>query len=104
MKEYSAKEGHGEKEEDEVRLLSFPAHDQTLKRILFYGRNMSRITQVDFHHCGGCGECVRVFPKDAVSVYKGCYAVIDSSVCLKCGMCERVCPAGAVKVVTVKEA
>ena len=44
--------------------------------------------------CVACGVCVKVCPKDAISIYKGCYAVVDEGQCIGCGICEKNCPAG----------
>lgn len=44
--------------------------------------------------CVACGVCVKVCPKDAISIYKGCYAVVDEEQCIGCGICEKNCPAG----------
>lgn len=44
--------------------------------------------------CVACGVCVKVCPKDAISIYKGCYAVVDEEHCIGCGICEKNCPAG----------
>lgn len=35
-------------------------------------------------------------PKDAISIYKGCYAQIDEEKCIGCGICEKNCPAGVI--------
>lgn len=44
--------------------------------------------------CVACGVCVKVCPKNAISIYKGCYAVVDEEQCIGCGICEKNCPAG----------
>ena len=44
--------------------------------------------------CVACGVCVIVCPKDAITIYKGCYAEIDETMCIGCGLCEKNCPAG----------
>ena len=46
--------------------------------------------------CVACGVCVKVCPKDAISIYKGCYAQIDEEKCIGCGFCEKNCPAGVI--------
>ena len=38
--------------------------------------------------CVACGVCVKVCPKDAISIYNGCYAQIDEEKCIGCGICE----------------
>ncbi|MBQ8332196.1 MAG: 4Fe-4S binding protein [Clostridia bacterium] len=59
-----------------------------------------RIAVVDKKRCAACGACLSACPKGAVSVHKGCYAVISADVCVGCGKCEKVGPAGCI---TVKE-
>ena len=46
--------------------------------------------------CVACGVCVKVCPKDAISIYKVCYAQIDEEKCIGCGICEKNCPAGVI--------
>ena len=50
--------------------------------------------------CVACGACRKECPREAISIWKGCYAQIDKEVCVGCGMCEKVCPAGCI---TIKE-
>ncbi|MDD6190628.1 MAG: 4Fe-4S binding protein [Firmicutes bacterium] len=50
--------------------------------------------------CVSCGTCTKVCPPEAVSVYKGCYAVVDRELCVGCGKCAGVCP---VSCITVRE-
>lgn len=46
--------------------------------------------------CVACGVCVSMCPRDAITIYKGCYAVIDEELCIGCGICEKNCPAGVI--------
>lgn len=48
--------------------------------------------------CVACGACGNVCPRDAVSVYKGCYAAVDPAKCIGCGLCSMTCPANAIRV------
>lgn len=45
--------------------------------------------------CSGCGACVTICPKDAITVnldIEGFYtAMVDESSCVSCGMCKKVC-------------
>ena len=47
--------------------------------------------------CNGCGACVQLCPKKAVSLcanFEGfLYSKIDGSLCVNCGLCEKNCPA-----------
>lgn len=47
-------------------------------------------------NCVACGTCIGVCPKQAISVYKGCYAQADREVCVGCGKCSKVCPTGCI--------
>ena len=53
----------------------------------------------DLSICVACGVCVGQCPKGALSVYKGCYAVVDANLCVGCGLCAKACPANAICVV-----
>lgn len=46
-------------------------------------------------NCTGCGSCLNICPKDAISMkLDGDFAfpVIDHDTCIECGLCERSCP------------
>lgn len=53
--------------------------------------------------CLGYGDCVKVCPRDAISVSNG-VAKVDPQKCIGCGMCVRECPNHIIKLVndTVK--
>lgn len=48
--------------------------------------------------CTGCGACVGVCPKKAISMRPDeegfLYPVVDSALCVECDLCEKRCPAG----------
>ena len=51
---------------------------------------------VSHDDCTGCGACLNVCPKDAISMRLDGdfpYPVIDHDACIGCGLCERCCPA-----------
>ena len=52
----------------------------------------------DINRCVACGVCANQCPREAISIYKGCYAVVDVALCVGCGMCEKACPAGCISV------
>ena len=67
-----------------------------LEEILEKGRysevsnNMAKYKAInEQNRCVACGVCVKVCPKDAISIYKGCYAQIDEEKCIGCGICEK---------------
>lgn len=60
---------------------------------------MKRNASVKKDRCAACGACIRVCPKDAICVYRGCYAVVEETQCVGCGLCAKTCPAGCIRVV-----
>ncbi|MBQ4417405.1 MAG: 4Fe-4S binding protein [Butyrivibrio sp.] len=52
-----------------------------------------RFARVDRSICVSCGACANVCPKEAIAVWKGCYAEVNTNLCIGCGLCERTCPA-----------
>ena len=48
--------------------------------------------------CLGYGDCVKVCPKNAISIEKG-VAKVDPKKCIGCGMCVRECPNNIIKLV-----
>lgn len=52
----------------------------------------------DIDRCVACGVCARQCPREAILIYKGCYAKVDFSKCVGCGLCEKACPAGSINV------
>ena len=55
---------------------------------------MKKVAYVDREKCVACGACVKVCPKEAISVYRGCYAAVDEEKCVGCGKCGKTCPGG----------
>jgi len=53
---------------------------------------------VDRSRCVSCGVCMKECPKDAITIWKGCYAKMDAARCVGCGKCAKVCPAGCIEV------
>ena len=49
--------------------------------------------------CVACGVCVNQCPREAISIYKGCHAVVDLIKCVGCGICNKACPANAITMV-----
>ena len=48
--------------------------------------------------CLGYGDCMRVCPKDAITIDNG-IAHINPQKCIGCGMCARECPNGIIKLI-----
>ena len=59
---------------------------------------MKKIACVDRNICAACGVCVKACRKEAVSIYKGCYAQVEEQRCVGCGLCAKACPAGCIVV------
>ena len=57
----------------------------------------------DVTRCVACGVCAKECPKSAISIFKGCYAVVDIDKCVGCGICEGACPSGSVKAKEVQD-
>ena len=58
----------------------------------------------DIKRCVACGVCALQCPREAISIYKGCYAVVDASICVGCGICANACPAGSLKITDTEDA
>ena len=58
----------------------------------------------DIGRCVACGVCALQCPREAISIYRGCYAAVDASKCVGCGICEKACPAGSIRVKEMEEA
>jgi NAD-dependent dihydropyrimidine dehydrogenase PreA subunit len=48
--------------------------------------------------CVACGVCRTQCPRQAISIYKGCFAVVDENSCVGCGLCAQACPANVIEV------
>ncbi len=49
--------------------------------------------------CVACGSCVKVCPKEAITIYKGLFAKVDSEKCIGCTRCQKVCPASVITMI-----
>ena len=52
----------------------------------------------DKNICVSCGACRKACPKEAITIWKGCYAVVDTEKCVGCGICAKTCPAGCIEM------
>lgn len=57
-----------------------------------------KLAMVDKGRCAACGACAKECPKDAILIWKGCYAKMDATLCVGCGRCAKICPAGCIEV------
>lgn len=48
--------------------------------------------------CVSCGLCMKVCPRDAITIWRGCYAVVNDELCVGCGKCSKNCPAGCISI------
>ena len=55
-----------------------------------------RYDEVTRERCVSCGACTHECPRDAIRVWKGCFALVDPALCVGCGKCERICPANCI--------
>lgn len=58
---------------------------------------------VEQKRCVACGACYKSCPKNAITIWKGIYAIINAENCVGCGLCEKTCPAGAISRIEIKE-
>lgn len=59
---------------------------------------MKKLAIPDQKICVACGVCLKTCPKEAISIYKGCFAQVDETRCVGCGLCAKACPAGCIAV------
>ncbi|WP_026661833.1 4Fe-4S binding protein [Butyrivibrio proteoclasticus] len=49
--------------------------------------------------CVACGVCRLQCPREAISIYRGCYANVNEELCVGCGLCQKACPAEAIDLI-----
>lgn len=54
------------------------------------------VVEVKKQLCVACGACSKVCPKRAITIWKGCYAMVNEELCVGCGICGRTCPVGCI--------
>lgn len=63
------------------------------------GKNKCAI--IDQKQCVGCGSCISICPREAISVPKGIWAEVALEKCVGCGLCVKVCPASIITIHSV---
>ncbi|MCI8833967.1 MAG: 4Fe-4S binding protein [Ruminococcus sp.] len=53
---------------------------------------------VHISECVACGCCIKVCPRNAISIPKGIYAEINRELCVGCGKCTKECPASIISL------
>ena len=60
---------------------------------------MRQTVRANKAECTGCGACVSICPKGAITMQPDeegfCYPVVDPALCISCDLCEKRCPVGA---------
>ena len=59
---------------------------------------MKKCAVIDQSICVACGVCSKACPRDAISVYRGCYAAVNAADCVGCGLCGKACPGECITV------
>lgn len=53
---------------------------------------------ISIRECVACGCCIKVCPRNAISVPQGVYAKINEELCVGCGKCVKECPASIISL------
>lgn len=56
---------------------------------------------VSIQDCVACGCCIKVCPRNAISIPDGIYANIRQDLCVGCGKCAKECPASVIELEVV---
>ena len=67
--------------------------NEKLKGVLLMAK---RKAVVSIQECVACGCCIKVCPRNAITILKGIHASIDRELCVGCGKCAKECPASAI--------
>ena len=57
---------------------------------------LKKLAIIDRNTCVACGACMKACPREAITIYRGCFAVVDEAKCVGCGLCAKTCPAGCI--------
>lgn len=53
---------------------------------------------ISIQECVACGCCIKVCPRNAISVPRGIYATVNEGLCVGCGKCVKECPASIISL------
>lgn len=59
---------------------------------------MKKKAEVNTGVCVACGACMKICPRGAISIFRGCFAAVDEAKCVGCGLCGKTCPAGCIEL------
>ena len=59
---------------------------------------MKKLAFAEKKRCAACGVCLKACPRDAISIHRGCHAVVEETKCVGCGLCAKACPAGCIVI------
>ena len=65
---------------------------------------MKKLAVPDRNICVACGVCLGFCRKEAISIYKGCFAQVAEDNCVGCGLCAVGCPANCITIAERSEA
>ena len=57
---------------------------------------MKKLAVIEKAICVACGVCMKKCPRNAITIYRGCYAAVNSEKCVGCGLCAKACPANCI--------
>lgn len=55
-----------------------------------------KIASVNVDNCVACGCCVKVCPKNAITIVSGVFAEVKRDLCIGCQKCKNECPASVI--------
>ena len=50
---------------------------------------MKKRAVVDKKICVACGVCTKACPREAICIYRGCYAQVEEARCVGCNLCGK---------------
>ena len=59
---------------------------------------IKRKAAVSIRECVACGCCIKVCPRNAISIPQGIHAKIHEALCVGCGKCAKECPASIISL------